>query len=384
MKQNLLLNIKFFYDVIFTRDIFSQTNKSLINLLPEDKKSKIIVFIDKGLIPGNNYLVKNIIKWSQKYRKNVDLVADPYLVQGGEQIKNGMKSIEKINKLILKSHLCRHSFVMIIGGGAVLDAVGFAATITHRGLRQIRIPTTVLSQADSGVGVKNGINQFGIKNYYGTFYPPFGVINDYNFLRTLSQRDWISGISEAFKVAIIKDIIFLDFLSKNAKKLFNRDQKIMEEMIYKCARLHINHIKNSGDPFEFGLSRPLDFGHWSAHRLESLSKYKLRHGEAVGIGIALDLHCATRLGLIKKSDCEYVCYSMEQCGIKLWHPALKYKTIYKGLEQFREHLGGNLSIPMPDGFGKQINIQELPKKIILESIKEMKKHKICIGKREHI
>jgi 3-dehydroquinate synthase len=368
------LNVKFSYKVIFTKNVFKKDNNVLSNIIGQ-KNSSMVIFIDKGVIQKWPFLQKDIINWYEHHR-NLKLVSSPILVQGGEKVKN-INIINKVGNIINKYNLCRHSFVIIVGGGAVLDAIGFAAPITHRGLRQIRIPTTVLSQLDSGVGVKNGINHFGIKNYYGTFAPPFGVINDTEFIKTLSNRDWVSGIAEAFKVAIIKDKNFLKFLSKNAEKLHNRDYKTMVKTIKKCAYLHLDHIKKGKDPFEFGSSRPLDFGHWAAHRLEELTNFSLRHGEAVAVGIALDLHCCVKLGLISESDCEYACNAMERCGLTLWHPALEDKSILVGLEEFRKHLGGKLTLTMPDGIGRKVEIHELPEKIILDSIKKLKHRKFC-------
>src|SRR5207342_647581 len=112
--------------------------------------------------------------------------------------------------------LDRHSFIAIIGGGAVLDMACFAAALAHRGIRAIRIPTTVLSQADSGVGVKNGVNLFGKKNFIGTFVPPFAVINDSRFLESLSRRDTVSGVVEAIKVALLRDPAFYRYLEVHA------------------------------------------------------------------------------------------------------------------------------------------------------------------------
>ena len=216
------------------------------------------------------------------------LVCPPLLIDGGERAKNDMTNVEMIQGAIHEYGICRHSYVMVIGGGAAIDVVGYAAATAHRGVRLIRVPTTVLSQNDSGIGVKNSVNAFGKKNFLGTFAPPVVVLNDADFLMTLPDRDWRSGISEAIKVALLKDVEFFNFIEKKADRLVDRDMQAMHWLIYRCAQLHIDHIATSGDPFEFGSSRPLDFGHWAAHKLERLSHYTLRHGEAVAIGMALD------------------------------------------------------------------------------------------------
>jgi 3-dehydroquinate synthase len=276
-------------------------------------------------------------------------------------------------------HMDRQSFVMAVGGGSVLDMVGFATALVHRGLRFIRVPTTVLSQNDAGVGVKNGMNERETKNFVGAFAPPFAVINDYDFLSTLSDKDWTGGIFEAFKVAIIKDSGFFEFLCENARRLRDRNKKAMEELVYRCAVLHLEHIKNSGDPFEFGSSRPLDFGHWSGHKLEVLSGFTLGHGQAIGIGIALDCYIASKLGLLSEAERDRIFKGFMDCGLSVWSPFLEKRDssgklfIIEGLEEFREHLGGSLTLAMPNSLGHQCEINQLDEDLIEEGIAFLKK-----------
>src|SRR5207244_13564199 len=163
---------------------------------------------------------------------------------------------------------------------------GLAAATAHRGCRHLRIPTTTLSQADSGVGVKNGINAFGKKNFIGTFAPPFAVINDFDLLASNSPRDKRAGYVEAVKVALIRDRDFFEAIERDADRLHAFDSDAMEQLIYRCAELHVNHIATSGDPCEFGSSRPLYFGHWAAHKLQQPPEYAIRHDSAGSVCIA--------------------------------------------------------------------------------------------------
>ena len=188
--------------------------------------------------------------------------------------------------------------MIAVGGGAVLDAVGLVAATTHRGVRLIRVPTTVLAQDDSGVGVKNGVNLYGVKNFCGTFAPPFAVLNDLDLLTPLAERDKIAGMAEAVKVALIRDGDFFAWLERHADDLITFQRPALAAMIRRCAELHMRQIAHGGDPFETGSARPLDYGHWSAHKLESLTKHHLRHGEAVAIGIALDARYSVLAGLL--------------------------------------------------------------------------------------
>src|SRR5262249_722949 len=166
----------------------------------------------------------------------LSLVCPPLIITGGENAKNDPLHVTTIHEAIHRYSICRHSYVIVVGGGALIDIVGYAAATAHRGVRLIRVPTTVLSQNDSGVGVKNSVNAFGKKNFIGTFAPPVAVLNDAHFLTTLSARDWCSGISEAIKVALLKDVEFFDFLEEKAGQLVERDMQTMSWLIYRCAQ----------------------------------------------------------------------------------------------------------------------------------------------------
>src|SRR5690606_4062586 len=245
-----------------------------------------------------------------------------------------------------------HSYVIGIGGGAALDLVGYAAATTHRGIRHIRVPTTVLAQNDSGVGVKNGINAFGMKNMLGTFVPPHAVLNDSAFIHVLPGRDKRAGMAEAVKVALIRDRPFFEWLEEKAEALALFASEPLDKLIRHCALLHMRQIAHGGDPFERGSVRPLDFGHWAAHKLEALSAYELRHGEAVAIGVALDTRYSVLAGLLPEGDDRRVRALLERLGFDLWHDACDARgpdgrrSLLAGLEEFREHLGGELTVTL--------------------------------------
>src|SRR5690606_4528392 len=247
---------------------------------------------------------------------------------------------------------------------------GYAAAIAHRGIKVIRIPTTVLSQNDSGVGVKNGVNYKGKKNFLGTFAPPFAVLNDYDFLTTLSDRDWRAGISEAVKVALIKDQSFFEWLEQHAEDLVERDRPAMQYLIKRCAELHMEHI-GGGDPFEFGSSRPLDFGHWSAHKLEQLSNFDILHGEAVAMGIALDSMYSSLVGLLPQAEADRVIKLLCQLGLPITHSLMVLDRddhpIFKGLQEFREHLGGELTIMLLETIGKGHEVHWLDNQLLMQA-----------------
>ena len=254
---------------------------------------------------------------------------------------------------MLRLRLDRHAFVIIAGGGALLDAVGFAASLVHRGLRVIRVPTTALAQCDGAVGVKTAVNFGGGKNAIGAFAPPFAVLNDFHFLTTLADREWRGGIAEAFKVAIIRERPFFEFLCENTFAFRDRRPEPMRHLIQRCAELHLEHIRTCGDPFEMGRARPLDFGHWSAHKLELLSEFRVGHGDAVAAGVALDCAYAALQGWIRDEDFLRIHRALAQCGFPLWYPEMDDPALLDGLREFQEHLGGDLSVTFPSGLGQR-------------------------------
>ncbi|MBI5056099.1 MAG: 3-dehydroquinate synthase [Nitrospirae bacterium] len=359
IEQQFTVNYRF--PVIFTRDVFNINNTALCDVLkgPGEKKNRILIVIDSNVSEAMPGLIEKLEKYSKHNDSFMEFVASPFIIRGGEACKKDSTEVDKLHGLIDKHHLCRHSFVLVIGGGAVLDAAGYSAATAHRGIRLIRMPTTTLAQNDAGVGVKNGINAFCRKNFLGTFAPPFAIINDFDFLATLPERELRSGISEAVKVALIKDRAFFDLLYNERQKLAVFAPDVMEKMIIRCAELHIEHIGMSGDPFEYGSSRPLDFGHWSAHKIEELTGGKIQHGEAVAIGIALDSLYSHHTGLISEIELHKIFSALEDIGFDLYHWSLSWIDINSALKEFQEHLGGELTIPMLKGIGGRIEVHEI-------------------------
>lgn len=354
-------SVSYSYPVHFTRDIFNCSNPLLADLLRGTgrEKNRILAVIDSGVLQADPELPARISCYAAAYAPLLEFVAPPVAVRGGEVCKHDPVEVGEIQRLVERHKICRHSFILAIGGGAVLDAAGYAAATAHRGVRLIRMPTTVLAQNDAGVGVKNGINAFGRKNFLGTFAPPFAVINDSRFLQSLEPRDLRAGIAEAVKVALIRDARFFDTLYRSRAELAGFVSSAMEKMIYKCAGLHLSHIASAGDPFEYGSSRPLDFGHWAAHKLEELASGDLRHGEAVAIGIALDSIYSREIGLLAELDLQRILRLLVDLGFNLYHPTLLWLDVAKALADFQEHLGGELTIPLLEGIGKKVDVHEI-------------------------
>lgn len=365
-------SVPFEYSVHFTEGLFAKSNLLFAEIVKGIRMPKVYFVIDQGVVDTHPSLINQLRDYAEEHATYFELSADPLVVPGGETVKNDPKYLEEIIDACNTHGIDRHSFIVAIGGGALLDMVGFAAAIAHRGIRHIRVPTTVLAQNDSGIGVKNSINAYQKKNFLGTFAPPFAVVNDSDFLHTLDDRDWRSGISEAVKVALIKDSSFFDWIEANAHELSRREITVMNELIYRCAEMHMDHIA-AGDPFEMGSSRPLDFGHWAAHKLEQLTDYKLRHGEAVAIGISLDVTYAYINGMISKEAHQRVIGLFKELGFAVYNPELSGDNILRGLEEFREHLGGQLTIMLISEIGQGIEVHQMDTQLILNAAEKLKK-----------
>lgn len=357
-------SVRFEYKVYFTENLFQTGNSALSEFFTANQsgtKKKILFVVDSGVADHHPLLQQQISAYFKNV-KEIDLVPEILIIAGGEGAKNNEQLFHKLVNAVDQHGIDRHSYIAAIGGGSILDLVGYAAAVSHRGIRHIRIPTTVLSQNDSGVGVKNGINYSAKKNFLGTFAPPVAVFIDYHFLTTLSNEEWISGTSEAVKVALIKDPEFYSWLNSKAPAIARRDMAAMKYLIKRCAELHMQHI-GGGDPFELGSSRPLDFGHWSAHKLEQLSNFTIRHGEAVALGIALDTAYSYFDGRLVEEDAANIINLLKTLGFAITHPLMEIKDdlsiILKGLNEFREHLGGKLTIMLLDKIGRGVEVHHL-------------------------
>jgi 3-dehydroquinate synthase len=361
-------SVPFEYPVYFTTDAFAPDNETVVGAirrLEPDRRHRVLAIVDQGLEAARPGTAASVVAYAEFYRDSMELAGDPEIVPGGEPAKQGQETSNRIVERIHDSGIDRKSVVVILGGGAVLDAAGYAAATAHRGVRTIRVPTTVEGQCDSGVGVKTAVNSLGIKNFVGSFTPPFAVVNDDRFIDTLPDRDRRAGMAEAVKVALLRAPGFFEWIWDHSDALATFDPGAINTLIRRTAELHLEHIGSCGDPFESGDAKPLDFGHWSAHKIESLTNYEVRHGEAVAIGLALDCRYAAESGLLDERVVARVCVLLERLGFALWHPALdmrngtRGRAIMYGLEEFREHLGGDLTLTLIEGIGNPLDVADI-------------------------
>jgi 3-dehydroquinate synthase len=365
----------FVHRLYFTDDLLGDDRDVLAEVLApsEGRPARVQFWLDEHVATAQPDLKQRLRAFASGYPGRIERAGNVQVVPGGEAVKNDIHILERMLKVFHAAKLDRRSYVVVIGGGAVLDAVGFAAAIAHRGLRLVRLPTTTLAQADSGVGVKNAVNLFGKKNWLGSFAVPWAVINDTALLATLPDRDFACGFSEAVKVALLKDPAMFAGLCASADAIRRRDPSAALPMIRASAEWHRRHITLGGDPFEAMEARPLDFGHWSAHKLEAMTDFHLRHGEAVAIGVAIDtIYSSMALGL-PIEDADRVLRCLVDLGFALNHPALHdTSSLFEGLEEFRQHLGGRLTLTMLRGVGDPIDVHEIDEARMRSAIEALK------------
>jgi 3-dehydroquinate synthase len=376
------IRLEYAHRILFTRNVFAPGNATIRDLLLLDhpvKVPRVLIFLDDHVAQANPTLLADITGYARSQAEVLDLAAEPVVIPGGEPCKNDFALVQQCWQAINDAALDRHSYVFVIGGGAALDLVCFAASTAHRGIRHVRFPTTTLSQGDGGVGVKNGVNYFGKKNWVGSFSVPYAVVNDFVFLESLPERERRNGIIEAIKVALIRSGAFYHEIEAHADALARLEQPALEHVVKRSAELHVDHIASGGDPFELGSARPLDFGHWAAHKLEQITDFEVTHGEAVAIGMAVDLTYSARKGILSAATAQRVVELIERIGFKTFHPGLMAHgksgepVILEGLEEFREHLGGELTVTLVPKIGQKLEVHEMDRDLILAAMEDLHK-----------
>lgn len=358
--------------VRFTRDAFDVDNRMLTDLLETNGQAKVLAFVDQGVADTFPGLRERVEDYLGRLPGFVSRGAITY--RGGEDCKRDAGTLQAAWDAIEAAGIDRHSYILCIGGGAFLDAIGLAAATAHRGIRLVRFPTTALSQDDSGVGVKNGINAYGKKNFLGAFAVPYAVVNDFSFLHGQPEAERRAGLVEAVKVALVKDAGFFHWIEDHIGKLTDLHRHTLEEAVERSALLHASHIAYGGDPFETGNSRPLDFGHWAAHKMEQLTDFALSHADAVGVGVALDTVYSWKTGRLDEASAMRILKVLKQLRLPTWHASLEMRSadgaraVFEGLDEFREHLGGQLTVLLLKDIGKGEDVHHMDRGLLDECI----------------
>ncbi len=285
MKKINFSTISQTYPVFIGNKILSQ----LSLILNELNSDKILFIVDKKVWKlyktEISYLINNINK--KAFR----------IIFTASETNKSYNSVQKIDSFLLKHKFGRDAIIVAVGGGITGDVSGFVAATYMRGILYFNVPTTLLSVVDSSIGGKTGINFAEVKNSIGAFYQPSAVISDLEFLKTLSNNDIICGLGEIVKYAFLSDEEFFRLLNRNIKKVFSLDAEIIEELVYKSVKFKSGVVQE--DEKENGIRKILNFGHTFAHAIEIEQSHKIKHGEAVIVGISCALHLSFQLGFLQ-------------------------------------------------------------------------------------
>ena len=326
----------------------------LINLIKN--KNKIIIIIDRNV----EYLLNNI-----KFKNNIFIIK----IKGSEKIKN-FNNYEKLTKKILSFSVDRNSIVIAIGGGTIGDLSGFVASTILRGVKFILMPTTLLSQVDSSIGGKNGINTNLGKNLIGTFYQPDEVFIDPKILKSLSTKELQSGYAEIVKHALINDIFFFNWLDKNYKRIFKFEQNALVYAIHKSIKIKAKFIEtDSKEILINNKSRALlNFVHTFGHALETLYEYKnnITHGEAIAIGMIIASKLSNKLSTLKTSELIKITDHLCKVGLPIYDNKINNKKILSIIQKDKKNNDGKINLILLKKIGKAYYSRNVNKKYIIK------------------
>ena len=344
MKLKVKTNINN-YNIIIGKDLCSKIYKIILN---ERIFSQKFLLVYDSKVPAQ--MIKSIIS-----RFNKDIIEKKKIVFD-EKSKN-LKTVSSIVKILEKNNFSRNDSLICVGGGICGDVCGFASSIFKRGLNFINVPTTLLSQVDSAIGGKTGINSLSGKNMIGSFYQPSLVISDIDFLKSLPKREMICGYAEILKHSLLKDKIFFKFLKKNFIKILSHNHTVLEKTIYKSCLIKKEIVEK--DEKEKNIRKVLNLGHTFAHAYEATVGYNrgLNHGEAVLLGIMSAVEFSRKKNILKKNDFEKITEHLRKLNYDSLNKYFKLKDISKiifYMKQDKKNKDSKINLILLKSIGKPI------------------------------
>jgi len=331
-------------------------NSFKINLLKLIKKEKIFIVIDKKV----DYLLKKII-----LPNNVFVIK----IESSEKIKS-ISSYHSLTKKVLSKGIDRNSVIIAIGGGTIGDLSGFVASTILRGVKFILMPTTLLSQVDSSIGGKNGINTSMGKNLIGTFYNPDAVYIDPKILSSLSKREIKSGYAEIIKHSLINDLSFFNWLDQNHKKIFSLEKNAIVYSIYKSVKIKSKYVvqDNKEKLINKNSRAILNFGHTFGHAIETFYNYKTKitHGEAISIGMIFASKLSKNLGYISIDELDKIINHFKRTGLPIRDNNINYKKILTILKKDKKNNNDKINLILLKKIGRAYFARNVNPKNIIE------------------
>lgn len=344
----MVLDIKIGYSIL----------GELKNLLKINNVDRLYVITDTTVnCLYMNYLYNIIQDW--------DYIA--YIMAPGEESKS-MDTIFSIYDDLLENHIDRNTLILSFGGGVVGDIAGFVASTYKRGLRYVQIPTTLLSQIDSSVGGKVGVDYGGYKNIIGSFYFPESVFVDSYFLSTLPKREITSGLGEIFKYGLIYDFELFQYTKKKIDNIYKKDLDVLNFIIKKS--IYIKNTIVSQDKEEFGIRKILNFGHTIGHSIETYYNFsKFNHGEAVILGILYETYIAKSLGLIEDDYYKEICHTLIPIITPIKFVEDEIVDLLEIMKNDKKNISDKITIVLPVGKGRVEIFSNIDEKLISNSLK---------------
>jgi 3-dehydroquinate synthase len=289
------------------------------------------------------------------------------LIPDGERAKT-LATVSRLLDRMVDLKLTRQSTVIALGGGVVGDVTGFVASIYMRGIPVVQVPTTLLSQVDSSIGGKTGVNHRVAKNLIGTFYQPRLVISDPLVLQTLPEREFGSGLYEALKYGVISDeSLFADF-ERNGAVFLTRQPEAIERLVARCAAIKADVVMK--DEKESDLRRVLNFGHTVGHGLEAAARYqRIKHGEAVGYGMIAAARIGHALNKLADNDRVRIENAVGSLGKLPSLAGLKSKDVLNALQHDKKVRDGAIHFVLPRAIGRVEITPNVPLEIVRDTIK---------------
>lgn len=291
-----------------------------------------------------------------------------YAFPAGEEYKN-LDSIRGILAWLIEHHFDRKDIIVAVGGGVVGDMAGFASAVYLRGISVIQLPTTLLAQIDSSIGGKTGVDFEGYKNMVGAFHMPALVYTNPLALRTLPEDQFVSGMGEVIKSALLGDAEFYHWLKEHGKEIFTKDEAAMHEMISRTAMIKVNIVEV--DPEEHGIRAFLNFGHTIGHAVEKYKNFALPHGVCVGLGAAAASYMSKQRGMISAKDYEDVRETLRTCHLPVTCDGLDENEILRITKSDKKMSNGQIRFILLKSLGQAVLCDDVTDEEILAGIRSI-------------
>lgn len=330
---------------------------------PHLKQKRVVIVTNTTVAPLYLDLVQSTLKQH-------DIKTSSIVLPDGESYKN-QETLNLIYDALLKEKCDRNSTLIALGGGVIGDMTGYAAATYLRGVPFIQIPTTLLSQVDSSVGGKTGINHPMGKNMIGAFYQPRCVIADISTLKTLPPREFSAGMAEVIKYGLIRDASFFDWLEKNIHGLMLQNSSLLIEAIERSCQNKADVVEM--DEHESGVRATLNLGHTFGHAIENAMGYGVwLHGEAVATGMVMAAHLSKLMGWLKDSEFDRIVKLLKEAKLPIDPPPIDEDQYMHLMSMDKKVVDGKIRLVLQKGIGEAVITSDYDQKHLKTTLQNLK------------